>query len=80
MLNNLFIVILITIKRYIIGEDVFGKIGKLINFAKISSPQMEKYGPHPLSSNNISKLNLRQIVIFSKPPNIIATNIYNFTV
>ena len=33
-----------------------------------------------LFSNNIAKLNLGQIVIFSKPPNIIATNISGFTV
>ena len=34
----------------------------------------------PLSSNYIFKLNLYQIVIFSKLPNIIATNISRFTV
>ena len=33
---------------------------------------------HPLSSNNISKLNLRQIVIFSKPPKIIANYFVNY--
>ena len=36
--------------------------------------------PQPLSFNDIAKLNLSQIVIFSKPPNIIATNISQFTV
>ena len=41
---------------------------------------MKKYGPQPLSFNDIAKLNLSQIVIFSKPPNIIATNISCFTV
>ena len=60
-------------------EDLFGKISKLINFVKISSHQIKKYGPQSLSSNNISKLN--QIVIFSKTPNIkIATNKSRITV
>ena len=36
--------------------------------------------PQQLSSNDIAKLNLNQIVIFPKPPNIIATNISRFTV
>ena len=52
---------LYTVKRKIIGEDLFGES---INFAIISSHQMKKYVPHQLSSNNISKLNLCQIVIF----------------
>ena len=69
---------IITVKWKIIGEDLFGEIGELINFAKISSHQMKKYGPQPLSSNNIAKLNICQIVIFSKPPNIIATNMSRF--
>ena len=46
----------------------------------MSSHQLKKYGPQPLSFNDIAKLNLSQIVIFSKPPNIIATNISRFTV
>ena len=33
-----------TVKRKIIGEDLFGEIGELKNFAKISSHQMKKYG------------------------------------
>ena len=41
---------------------------------------MKKYGPQPRSSNNISKLNLSQIVIFSKPPNIIAADLSRLTV
>ena len=36
--------------------------------------------PQTLSFNDNAKLNLSQIVIFSKPPNIIATNISRFTV
>ena len=35
-----------TVKRYIIGNDLFGEIGELIHFSKISSHQMNKYGPH----------------------------------
>ena len=53
-----------TVKRLIIGEDLFGEIGKIINFAKISSHQLKKYGPQPLSFNDIAKLNLSQTVIF----------------
>ena len=68
-----------TVKRHIIGKDLFGEIGELINFAKISSHQLKKYGPQPLSANDIAKLNLSQIEIFPKLPNIIATNI-RFTV
>ena len=71
---------LITVKRWIIGEDLFGEIGEFNFFGKISRHQMKKYWDDPLSSNNIAKLNLRQIVIFSKAPNIIVTNIYRFTV
>ena len=41
---------------------------------------MNKNRAHPLSSNIIANLNLHEIVIFSKPPNIIATNISRFTV
>ena len=53
-----------TVKLLIIGEDLFGEIGEIINFAKISSHQLKKYGPQPLSFNDIAKLNLSQIVIF----------------
>ena len=46
-----------TVKQLIIGEDLFGKINELIYFAKISSrPNEKKYGPHPLSSNDIPNL------------------------
>ena len=57
-----------------------GEIGELTKFAKISRHQITNYWAYPLSSNNIGKLNIRQIVIFPKPPNIITTNISRFTV
>ena len=69
-----------TVKRSIIGEDLFGEIGEIINFAQISSHQLKKYGPQPISFNAIAKLNVGHIVIFSKPPNIISTNISCFTI
>ena len=31
-----------TVKQLIIGEDLFGEIGEIINFAKISSHQLKK--------------------------------------
>ena len=31
-----------TVKQYIIGEDLFGEIGEIINFVKISSRQLKK--------------------------------------
>ena len=37
-----------TVKRKIIGEDLFGEIGELINFAKISSHQMKKIWTSPI--------------------------------
>ena len=36
-----------TVKRKIIGEDLFGEIGELLNFAKISSRQMKKIWTPP---------------------------------
>ena len=30
-----------TVKQYIIGEDLFGEIGEIINFAKINSHQLK---------------------------------------
>ena len=47
---------------------------------KLVVTNWKKYGPQPLSFNDIAKLNLSQIVIFSKPPNIIDANISRFTV
>ena len=35
------------VKRKIIGEDLFAEIGELINFAKISSHQMNKIWTPP---------------------------------
>ena len=61
-----------TVRRSIIGEDLFDEIGELLNFAKISSRQMKIIWT---TQNNISKLNLCQIVIFYELPNIIVTNI-----
>ena len=55
-----------TVKRKITDEDLFGEIGEVTNFAKIStcSHQNEKYVNHPLSSNNNSKLNLAKLWYF----------------
>ena len=67
-------------KRKIIGEDLSGEIGILKKFAKISLHQMNNISSQPLSFNMIAKLNQHQIVIFSKPPNIILFKISRFRV
>ena len=63
------------VRRLIIGEDLFGEIDELINFTKISSHQLKKYGLQLLSSNDIAKLNLSHILIFTKRPNIIVPRV-----
>ena len=48
--------------------------------SKLVLTKWTKYGATPFLSNIFAKLNLHQIVIFSKQPNFIATNISRFTV
>ena len=67
-----------------IGEDLFGEIGELKKFAKISHHQIKTSQSLDIPVLEIAKLILCQIVIyiyiFEKPPNIIAAKYSRFTV
>ena len=67
-----------TVKR-LIGDDLFGEIGKFKKFAKISRRQItiSYFLDSPVLE--IAKLILCQIVICEKTPNIIATKYSRFT-
>ena len=69
-----------TVKRLIIGYDLFGEIGEFKKIAKISCRQIITLQALYIAVLEIAKLILCQIVIFEKAPNIIATKYSSFTV
>ena len=73
-------VIGITVKWLIIGDNLFGEIGKFNKFAKICCRQIITLQSLYIAVLEITKLIICQIVIFEKPPNIIATKYSRFTV
>ena len=62
-----------------INNNLFGEIGKFKKFAKISH-KIKRSQSLDILVLGISKLILRQMAIFEKPPNIIATKYSRFTV
>ena len=51
----------------IIGEDLFGEIGELINFTQISSHQMKKYGPRQMDRQTDGQTDGRGHCNISRP-------------
>ena len=74
--KGLYIIQMFTVKRLIIGYDLF----EFKNFAKSSRRQIKISQSLDIPVLEIAKLILCQIVIFEKPPNIIAAKYSRFTV
>ena len=69
-----------TVRRLIFGDDLFGEIGEFKFFSKISCRQIITLQSLYIAVLEIAKLILCQIVVFEKPPNIIATKYSRLTV
>ena len=54
-------------------QKLFGEIGEFFKFAKISCHQIETLQSLDITSVGNRQINSRQIAIFEKPPNIIAS-------
>ena len=71
---------LFTVKRLIIGDDLFGKIGKFKQIRQNSSSPNKISQFLDIPVLEIAKLILCQIVIFERAPNIRAAKYSRFTV
>ena len=73
-------ILVYTVKLLIIGDDLFGEIGELKKNDKISRRQITISQFLDIPVLEIAKLIICQIVMYDKPPNIIAAKYYRFTV